>query len=157
MVPRLAALLVAAFALLAPATAAGHGLQFRGEAIVPTGTTFEGTTVGGLSSITYDARRDVFYAVSDDPGTFQPTRYYTVRLGIGDGRLSDGDVRFKAVTTLLAPNGQPYPAGSLDPEGLALTKDRDLIFTSEGVPAAGIDPFVRRNALDGSFLGALPV
>ena len=33
------------------------GLEFLGQAIVPTGTTFAGTTVGGLSSITYDARR----------------------------------------------------------------------------------------------------
>jgi 3-phytase len=155
-VTKLAALLVAA-ALLAPATASGHGLRFRGQAIVPTGATFAGTTVGGLSSITYDRRHDVFYTVSDDQSQINPTRFYTVRLAIGDGRLSAGDVSFKAVTTLLAPNGLPYPAGSLDPEGLALTKDRELIFTSEGIPAAGIDPFVRRNALDGSFLGSLPV
>jgi hypothetical protein len=32
-------------------------LQFIGQAIIPTGTTFAGTTVGGLSSITYDASR----------------------------------------------------------------------------------------------------
>ena len=38
----------------APAVAKGPGtvLEFRGLAIVPTGTTFEGTSVGGLSSIT---------------------------------------------------------------------------------------------------------
>ena len=157
---RLIALAVAAAALAVASPAAGHGrggLEFRGQAIVPTGTTFMGTTVGGLSSITYDARRDVYYAVSDDPGQFQPTRFYTVRLAVGDGRLSDGDVRFTGVTTLLAPDGKPYAPFSLDPEGLALTKDRELIFTSEGVPASGIDPFIRRNALDGSFLGALPV
>lgn len=160
MVSKLAALVTAA-ALLAPAAAGAHGrsldLQFRGQAIIPTGTTFAGTTVGGLSSITYDARHGVFYTVSDDQGQINPTRFYTVRLDIGDGRLSDGDVTLEAVTTLMAPNGLPYPAGSLDPEGLALTKDRSLIFTSEGIPAAGIDPFVRRNALDGSFVNALPV
>jgi 3-phytase len=159
-VSKLAALVIAVV-LLAPAAASGHGrsldLRFRGQAILPTGTTFAGTTVGGLSSITYDRKRDVFYTVSDDQGQINPTRFYTVRLAIGDGHLDDGDVTFKAVTTLLAPNGLPYPAGSLDPEGLALTKDRELIFTSEGIPAAGIDPFVRRNALDGSFAGSLPV
>ena len=31
------------------------GLTFLGQAIIPTGTTFDGTVVGGLSSITYDA------------------------------------------------------------------------------------------------------
>jgi 3-phytase/alkaline phosphatase D len=150
-----AALLVAA----APAVAKGPrvGLEFRGQAIVPTGTTFQGTTVGGLSSITYDSRREVFYALSDDASQFQPARFYTVGLDVRDGRLTDGDVRFTAVTTLLAPDGRPYAPMSLDPEGLTLTRDRRLIFTSEGVPASMIDPFVRRYSLDGSFVGALPV
>src|SRR4029079_7999113 len=74
-----------------------------------------------------------------------------------DGRLTDGDVHFTDVTTLLAPNGAPYPTAGLDPEGLVLTKDRRLILTSEGIPATLIDPFVRRYRLDGSFVGDLPV
>ena len=152
---------VLAAMLVAAAPAIGHGrsldLQFRGQAIVPSGTTFAGTTVGGLSSITYDAKRDVYYAISDDQGQFQPARFYTLGLDVRDGRLADGDVRFTGVTTLLAPDGQPYPPLSLDPEGLVLTKDRRLIYTSEGLPASLIDPFVRRSALDGSFLGSLTV
>jgi hypothetical protein len=128
-------------------------LEFRGQAIVPSGTTFAGTTVGGLSSITYD-RRDVYYAVSDDQ---VGARFYTVALDIRDGLLTAGDVRFEDVTTLLGSDGAPYPAMSLDPEGLALTKDRELILTSEGLPARLIDPFVRRHALDGTYLGDLPV
>jgi hypothetical protein len=132
-------------------------LEFRGQAIVPTGTTFEGTTVGGLSSITYDARAGVFYVLSDDQSLLQPARFYTVALDLRDGRLADGDVRFKHVTTLLAPDGKPYAPMSLDPEGLALTADRKLIFTSEGLTNSLIDPFVRRYSLDGSFLDSLPV
>src|SRR5215218_2911303 len=113
-------------ATAAPAVAKGPGvdLQFRGQAIVPTGTTFENTTVGGLSSITYDKKRGVYYAISDDQGQLQPARFYTLALAGGDGDLTDGDVRFTDVTTLLAPDGHPYPPLSLDPEGLALTKDR---------------------------------
>ena len=152
---------VLAAMLMAAAPAIGHGrsldLQFRGQAIVPTGTTFEATTVGGLSSITYDARRDRYYAISDDQGQVQPARFYTLGLDVRDGRLSDGDVRFTDVTTLLAPNGLPYPPMSLDPEGMVLTRDRRLVYTSEGIPASGIDPFVRRAALDGSFRGAFDV
>jgi hypothetical protein len=117
----------------------------------------EGTTVGGLSSITFDPQRDVFYAVSDDPSQLQPARFYTVALELSDGRLADGDVRFEDVTTLLAPDGRPYAPFSLDPEGLALTKDRELILTSEGFANSLIDPFVRRYSLTGSFLGSLPV
>jgi hypothetical protein len=153
------AVLVAALVCAAPAAAKRPHLEFRGQAIVPTGTTFEGTTVGGLSSITYDAKRDLYYALSDDPSQFQPARFYTVSLRERDGRLTNGDVAFDDVTTLLAPDGAPYPTASLDPEGLALTKDRRLILTSEGFANSNppIDPFIRRYGLDGSFLGSLPV
>jgi hypothetical protein len=144
------ALLLAVLALAAPAAAHDrHDLEFRGQVIVPTGTTFEGTTVGGLSSITYDRRRGVYYAISDDQ---VGARFYTLAIDV-----RDPDVRFEDVTTLLAPDGQPYPPMSLDPEGLALTKDRELIVTSEGLPARLIDPFVRRYSLGGRFLGDLPV
>ena len=154
--------LVTVAAVLAAATpaAAKHprlDLEYRGQAIVPTGTTFEGTTVGGLSSITYDARHAVYHTISDDQSQLQPARFYTVALDVRDGRLTDGDVRFKDVTTLLAPGGAPYPPASLDPEGLVLTEDRKLIVTSEGLPNSQIDPFVRRYSLAGSFLGSLPV
>ena len=160
---KLAAGIVMATALATAAPAGAHDsrldLRFRGEAIVPTGTTFEGTTVGGLSSITYDSRRGVFYALSDDARSTesQPVRYYDVGLDVRDGRLADDDVHFKDVTTLLAPGGLPYAPLSLDPEGLALTGDRELIFTSEGIANSLIDPFVRRYSLAGNFLGALPV
>ena len=147
----LVAALVTVSALIAAAPAAAHGidLRFRGQAIVPTGTTFAGTTVGGLSSIAYDSKRDVYYTISDDQA--QPMRFYTVGLDLRDGHLSDGDVRFEDVTTI------PFAPFSVDPEGLALTKDRELIFTSEGITNSGIDPFVRRYSLEGMFLGSLPV
>lgn len=132
-------------------------LEYLGEAIVPTGTMFAGTVVGGLSSITYDEARSVFYAISDDQGQINPARFYTLRLTIADGRLSNGDVVFTGVTTLLAPDGQPYPVASLDPEGLTLTKDRELVVTSEGFAARSIAPWVRRYTLDGVYIDDLPV
>jgi hypothetical protein len=95
--------LVSLVAIPAPAVAKPPSgqLRFLGQAIVPTGTVFNGTTVGGLSSITYDSRRGVFYTLSDDPSQFQPARFYTVGIDLRDGRLSDSDVRFQGVTTLL--------------------------------------------------------
>src|SRR5262245_40370923 len=133
------------------------GLEFLGQAIVPTGTTFAATTVGGLSSITYDAGRGVFYSLSDDQSQLNPARFYTLRVDVGDGHLDNGDVHFLDVTTLLAPNGLPYPRASLDPEGLTFAKSGELIVTSEGIAAAGISAWVRRYAVSGSFLGDLPV
>jgi hypothetical protein len=132
-------------------------LEFLGQAIIPTGTIFDGTIVGGLSSISYDDAHGVYYALSDDQGTINPVRFYTVDVDVSDGHLANGDVTFLATTTLLAPNGSPYAPASLDPEGLALAKGGDLIVTSEGIANAGIAPWVRRYALDGTFLGDLPV
>jgi hypothetical protein len=131
--------------LVLPGTAAANGPRFLGQAIVPTGTMFGGTTVGGLSSITYDARRDVYYTLSDDQAN---VRFYTVAI---DVRRGPPAVALEAVTPL------PYATGTIDPEGLVLTKDRELILTSEGFPATGVDPFVHRHALDGRFRGALPL
>lgn len=132
-------------------------LEFRGEAIVPTGTVFQGTVVGGLSSITYDPALDLFFSLSDDQGQLQPARFYTVRIDVGDGFLDHGDVQIVDVTTLLAPDGQPYPVASLDPEGFTLAKSGEFIVTSEGFATRGIAPWVRRYARDGTYLGDLPV
>src|SRR5690242_12128293 len=142
-----AAVATLALAIAAPAALAHGGpplrLDFLGQAIVPTGTTFQGTTIGGLSSITYDRARGVYYTLSDDPSQFQPARFYTVAVDLRHGSLSDADVSFRGVTTLLAPDGQPYPNQGLDPEGLVLTCDRHLILTSEGFTDRLIPPFVR--------------
>src|SRR5689334_12493445 len=104
---RIAVLAVVA-SLAAATPAAAHGgphiqLQFRGQAIVPTGTQFQSTLVGGLSSIAYDARRGDYYILSDDQ---VGARFYTARIDVADGRLTDGDVHFTGVTTLLAPDGK---------------------------------------------------
>ena len=44
-------------------------------------------------------------------------------IDLSDGTLDAGDVTVLAVTTLRGPDGQPFPALSLDPEGLTLTRD----------------------------------
>ena len=58
------------------------GLEFLGQAIVPTGTTFAGTTVGGLSSITYDAGARRLLQPLGRPEPVQPARFYTLRLDL---------------------------------------------------------------------------
>jgi len=158
----LAVALVAVGVGLTPAAAVDDGarvpaLEFRGEAIVPTGHVFGGTVVGGLSGITYDAERGVYYSLSDDPSQFNPARFYTLQVDVSDGRLDSGDVSFLGVTTLSGPDGQPFASFSLDPEGIALTKDRTLAITSEGFANRLIDPFVRIFDLDGAAVASLPV
>jgi hypothetical protein len=138
------ALVVAALAA-APAGAKPQlpSLQFRGEVIFPTGFPFAGTTVGGLSSITYDARRGVYYALSDDRSQINPARFYTTRIDLSDGALDPGDVTFTGVTTLKQPDGSTFPIFSLDPEGMVLAENDELIVTSEGDTTRLIPAFVR--------------
>ena len=157
----LAGLVVALAVAAAPAGAVSPrahqpSLEFLGQAIIPTGTTFAGTVVGGLSSITYDVDRNVYYVLSDDQSQINPARFYTVGIDVGE-TFDASDVHFDAVTTLQRPGGGPYPLGGLDPEGLALTKDRELILTSEGNTNTLLSPFVRRYDLAGSYLADLPV
>lgn len=154
-----AALAVAA--LVAPTGSAGAAadrarlphLQFRGEATIPEGATFAGTVVGGLSSVTYDARRDVYYAISDArPELGQGTwRFYTLDITLDDGRLDPGDVTVVGVTALTDPSGTPFPDATVDPEGLALTDHDTLVVTSEGFaqPTNAVAPWVREFGLDG--------
>jgi hypothetical protein len=158
----LATAVVATGAVLAPAGAVAPkartpALQFLGEARIPAGFTFQGTVVGGLSSITYDAQRGVYYTLSDDRSELSPSRFYTLKIDVSDGKLDSSDVSVAGVTTLLRPDGTPFPTFALDPEGLVLTKDRDLVFTSEGDTNRLIDPIVARFGLDGHMRSTLPV
>ena len=138
------ALVAAGPAQAAPSTE----LEFLGQQIFPTSTQFQGTTFGGLSSIAYDESRGVFYVLSDDQTN---ARFYTLRIGVDTGAPA---VQIVAVTTLRDAAGQPFAPLSLDPEGLALTKDDTLVITSEGFAARLIDPWVREFGLDGQQLGA---
>jgi hypothetical protein len=132
-------------------------LQFIGEVIFPTGLVFDGTVVGGLSGLAHDAKRGVFYSISDDRSELGPARFYTLRIDLGDGRLNPGDVVFTGVTTLRNTDGNPFPPLSIDPEGIALTMDDTLVVTSEGDTVRLIAPFVRTFGLDGRSVGSLPL
>jgi hypothetical protein len=154
---KVARLLLVALALAAAtagAARAGHGhghghddgrleLRFLGQQIIPTATQFQGTQFGGLSSITYDKRRHVFYALSDDQTN---VRFYTLRVDVSAGAPA---VQILAVTTLRDATGQPFAPLSVDPEGMTIT--------SEGFANRLIDPWVREFALDGRQLRPLPV
>ena len=125
--------------------------ELIGTVNIPTGTQFHDTEIGGLSSLTYDSKRGVYYAISDDQGTIDPVRYYTLDINLSDGHLDPGDITFLDVTRILDPSGAPYAPGSLDPEGLTLTHEGALYFSSEGFAARTppVDPFINRMNLNG--------
>lgn len=136
------------------------GVEFLGEVIVPTGTVFGGTEIGGLSSITFDESRHVYRVLSDDQGnrpTGDPVRYYTVAIDFADGSLDSGDVTFTDVTTVFEKNKTEFAPGGLDPEGFVLARSGQLFMSSEGNTLSLIDPFINRYNLNGRLTAKLPI
>lgn len=129
-------------------------IEFLGQVTFPTDTQFENTQVGGLSGITYDAKNRVYYSISDDRGERSPARFYTLRIEVSS-KLEKVEVI--DVTTLLNAEGQTFTPLSLDPEGIALTRNNTLYISSEGDASRGIAPFVNQFSLTGKQLQALPI
>jgi 3-phytase/alkaline phosphatase D len=135
------------------------GVENLGMVTFDTGYMFADTEVGGLSGITYDAARGVYYVLSDDRSERYPARYYTADIDISDGHLDPGDVAFLKVTTLLDKHREPFVPGSLDPEGIVLAHPGFLFISSEGDAniSPPTDPFVNRFNPNGKQTKALPV
>ncbi len=112
-------------------------IHFISEYIVPNGMQFKNTTIGGLSGIDYDVKRDLYYIVCDDPSATNPARFYTARILISQKGIDS--IAFIAVDTFLNKDGQPYPdirkdrIHSADLEAIRYDPSRDeMIWTSEG-------------------------
>ena len=98
---------------------------------------FNGTTVGGLSGIDYDNKRDLYYMICDDPSANNPARFYTAKIMISQKGIDS--VIFTRVDTLLDAEGKPYPdirkdrIHSADLEAMRYDDSRDeFIWSSEG-------------------------
>ena len=114
-----------------------NSLKYLGEYIVPFNQQFNGTTVGGLSGIDYNAEENVYYLICDDRSERNPARFYTAKINFSQQGISN--VEFVKVTTLLKADGQPYPDGKIypahspDPEGLRYNPVADnFTWTNEG-------------------------
>lgn len=135
------------FTKLTPSAVEVTAIDFIGEAILPTGTDFENTELGGLSGITYDARNQVYYAISDDRSVKSAARFYTFKINLNGDSFQKDDIEPVAVITLKDKNGKTFPAGTIDPEGIALN-DSSIFVSSEGDAAKGINPFIKEFSLD---------
>jgi len=131
-------------------------IDFIGRAIFPTGSPFQGTEIGGLSGITYDAEKQVYYAISDDRSSKAPARFYTLKINLQSGKLEKEQITFTGVTTLLDENGKGFPELSLDAEGIAFTGN-SVFVSSEGDVDRQINPFIKEFSLDGKLLKTLPI
>ncbi|AFY36263.1 esterase-like activity of phytase family protein [Calothrix sp. PCC 7507] len=142
--------LVFFFSNLASAATIVTGIEFIGQATLPTGLSFQKTQLGGLSGITYDTKKDLYYAVSDDRSEKAPARFYTLKIDLSKGSLKDGDVTPVAVTTLLNDNGEKFLPSTSDTEGIALTSKETVFISSEGDVDKLINPFIKEFSLSSS-------
>nr|WSY49708.1 esterase-like activity of phytase family protein [Streptomyces sp. NBC_00886] len=148
----------------------GFRLDFLGERELPNAMPFQGTTVGGLSAISYDATTGTYYVISDDRSQTGPARFYTAHIDFAHGALND--VELTGTHPWLSPDGTTFPPTSTatstvapDPEGIAVDPhDGSLVWTSEGeriVPSDGPallgDPWIRRATTTGAYTGQLPL
>jgi hypothetical protein len=120
---------------------------------------FENTTVGGLSALAYDRPRDLLYALSDDRGRFGPARFYTLGVTLKPSDPPKFDtVTLQAFTPLLDAEGHPYPQGSVDPEGMALSPRDTLFISSEGDVQQNAPPFIGEfDRQTGQIINTLPL
>lgn len=112
-------------------------IKFLNAFTVPNEFLFEKTVVGGLSGIDYDASKNVYYMICDDPSAINPARFYTAQIVISEKGIDS--VIFINVDTLLDKNGQLYPditkdrIHSADVEAMRYDSSRDeMIWSSEG-------------------------
>lgn len=140
---------------------AGQGsrhLRLLGTTTLPHRMAFQNTTVGGLSALDYDPVEDLWYALSDDRSDINPSRFYTFRMTVSPQGL--GEPELQSVVMLRQADGSTYPNRKTgtptaanpvaDPEGLRFRpQTRTLLWSSEGDPRLGLDPFVREISLNG--------
>lgn len=130
--------------------------DFLGQGLFGTGFTFKNTEVGGLSGITYDGEKQLYYAISDDRSSKAPARFYTLKINLSKNSFSEENITFIDVTTLLDENEKPFPEFSVDPEGIAL-RGNSLFIASEGDVNRQIPPFIKEFSLEGKYLRSLPL
>ncbi len=134
------------FTNLTPSAVKVTGIDFIGEAILPTGTDFENTELGGLSGITYDSVNQFYYAISDDRSQKSAARFYTFKINLNEDSFQKDNIEPVAVKTLKDKNGKTFAAGTIDPEGIALNNS-SIFVSSEGDADKGINPFIKEFSL----------
>ncbi|MBP5972037.1 esterase-like activity of phytase family protein [Brasilonema sp. CT11] len=134
------------------------GIDFIGSATFPTGYTFKKTPMGGLSGITYDAKKQLYYTISDDRSEKAAARFYTLKIDLSNEKLTNDKVVPVGVTTLLNESSQTFPTGTIDSEGITLTNHETVYISSEGDNFKQITPFLKEFSLSsGKVLNTLPI
>lgn len=146
--------------IASPVASCTNAFRVIGQQILPNDLEVDGTRVGGLSGIDYDATNNVWYMLSDDRSNIAPARFYTGSLDFTDTEFSA--VNLQSMVTLLNEDGQTFPNaedGGIvpDPESIRVdpTDPSTLWWTSEGDYNLDLDPMVSSMTTDGTFVNRL--
>jgi len=112
-------------------------LNLIGQYVIPYDLKYNGTTVGGLSGIDYDAKNKWYYLISDDRSDKNPARFYKARIYFTPRGIDT--LVFISVKNMLRPDGTIYPGNKTDsyhtPDPEAIRYDpvnKQLVWSSEG-------------------------
>ncbi len=133
-------------------------LELLGEVVIPHNYELQGTPVGGLSGLAYDADKELYYVLSDDRSEFAAARYYSFRLKLNENlQLTEESIIWEDVIFLHDSTGSRYGKGQLDPEGIAAGEDSLIYVSSEGDPTIDVPPFVNAFSPSGRFVKSFPI
>ena len=163
--PSLAASLLLSACASIPTDAPITSLRLIGEQRIALKQSFNGTLVGGLSGIDYDAASGDWVLESDDRSEFNPARFYRASLNYDSKRFSG--VTLNSVHFFQQASGGNYPnlahakldRGEQVPDIETIRVDPvdgSLWYGSEGNRKVGLDPFVAHASRDGRFIATLP-
>jgi hypothetical protein len=137
-------------------------LSLLGAYDVPKGLAIDGAPFGGVSGIDYDPRTGDWLMISDDRSDKAPARFYRVRLTYDARGVSAFSL--KSSIPLRQENEETFPPtkslGGERADAESLRRDPlngRIVWASEGDPARGFDPAVRRADARGAALGAVPL
>jgi hypothetical protein len=118
-------------------TANISSLNFLGSYEIPFNQQYNNTTVGGLSGIDYDAKRNLYYFICDDRSDKNPARFYSARIFLAENGIDS--IIITGVKNLLQPDGTVYPNNKQnryhtpDPEAMRYNPlSKQFIWSSEG-------------------------
>lgn len=113
------------------------GLKYLDSYVIPFNLKYNNTTVGGLSGIDYDSKKDLYYLVSDDRSDKNPARFYKAKIFISQKGIDS--LAFTGVENMLQPDGNVYPNNKQDrfktpdPEAIRYNPEKgNLVWSSEG-------------------------
>lgn len=121
---------------------------------------FEDMSVGGLSGLTYDRTDNIFYAIADDSSEFAPAKFYALKMKFNPQKDQPKleNVEIIGANILKNKEGIAYSQSEVNAAGIALTGDRSVLVSSEGLASKGISPFIDEfDLVSGRWLRSLPI